>query len=214
MAKAGDTLEIEMAGKIVFTQTAADTNGDLLKFDYFLAAGKETGSLHMHPKQEERFRVVKGTVTGEVDGEPRTAKEGDEVVMPAGIWHVWRNDGDVEAQLDVENRPALRTEDYYEVMAEVEVSERGIPNPMHAAVVMKEYRDEQRIKRMENPLIKNVIFPVLRLIGKARGYSAQPGESKATKQKAAAMLIPLLAASLSSLDGGETAQLIAGAGLL
>src|SRR5215211_2666650 len=185
MAKAGDTLEIEMAGKIVFTQTAADTNGELLKFDYFLAAGKETGTEHMHPRQEERFRVVKGSVAGEIDGEERSAKQGDEVVMQPGEWHVWRNDGDVEAQLDVEVRPAMRTEDYYEVMAEVDVSERGIPNPVHAAVVMKEYRDENRIKRMENPLIKNVIFPVLRTIGKLRGYSAQPGESRATKKKVA-----------------------------
>src|SRR5436190_13115981 len=110
MAEPGEVVDIKVAGRVVFRQTAKDTGGELLQFDYFVPPHKETGSEHMHPRQEERFEVVKGRMRGRLDGEERTVDEGESVVMPAGARHFWWNDGDEEAQLLVDVRPALRTE--------------------------------------------------------------------------------------------------------
>jgi quercetin dioxygenase-like cupin family protein len=186
MAKAGDVLDIELAGRVVFRQTAEDTQGELLQFDYFLSPQRVTGAEHFHPKQEERFEVVKGRVRGHVDGQERTVSAGESAVMPPGAWHLWWNDGEEEAQLLVEVRPALRTEQFYEVMAEVKMSERGIPNPLHGALVMRAYRDEQQFKRMQNPLFKGVVVPVFAAIGKLLGYSSRPGGSRPGRTKAPA----------------------------
>lgn len=178
MARAGDELEIDVAGRIVFRRTAEETGGELLEFDYFLAPQRVTGAEHAHPKQEERFQVLAGRVRGHVDGEERTVSAGEEAVMPAGAWHLWWNDGDEEAHLLVEVRPALRTEQFYEAMSQVKVlKRRGIPNPIHGAVVMREYGEEQRFKRMQNPFFAKVIFPVFTAIGKLLGYSARPREA-------------------------------------
>jgi mannose-6-phosphate isomerase-like protein (cupin superfamily) len=203
MAKAGDVVEIGMAGRIVFRETAQDTDGERLVFDYFIPAGEEsererTRHLHRHPLQEERFRVVKGTVHGEVDGKDFTAGEGEEYEVPKDTWHLVRNGGEVEdAQLEVEMRPALETEDYFEAMSEIEVvGERGVPHPLHGAVVMKAYKDLHRVKMMDNPIIR-VIVPILAAIGKRKGYSAQPGQSSA-KRKGAVVSALLVAASGSA----------------
>jgi len=165
MASAGDVLEIKVAGRIVFRQTAKETAGELLQFDYFVPPHKETGSEHLHPRQEERFEVVKGRMRGRVDGQERTVSEGEEVVLPPGTQHFWWNDGDEEAQLLVEVRPALRTEEFYEVMAGVSVNQRGIPHPLHGSLVMREYRDEFMPNRLRNPLMRWIVVPGLAAIG-------------------------------------------------
>src|SRR5215211_1248645 len=166
MAHSGDHLEIEMAGRIVFRDTAEETNGERLRFEFFIPAGEESeadSARHMerHPQQEECFRVINGRVRGEIDGKELTAGDGEEFVIPPDTWHLFRNDGDEVAHVEVEMRPALRTEDWLSVMAELEVNDKGIPNPFHGAVVMREYRDETRIKGMENPIVKWVLFPIL-----------------------------------------------------
>jgi quercetin dioxygenase-like cupin family protein len=182
VAKAGDELYVEMAGRIVFRQTANETGGELLQYDYYLAPHKVTGAEHYHPKQEERFEVVKGRMRGQISGQERAAGPGDAVVMPPGAWHLWWNDGDEEAQLLVEVRPALRTEEFFEVMAEMKMNKRGIPNPIHGAVVTKAYSDEQQFKRMENPVMRGLV-PVLATIGKLLGYSARAGQSRALRKQ-------------------------------
>lgn len=64
MAYRGQTLENPASGeRIVFRQTSAVTGGELLAIDLELPAGRRVpGGQHIHPKQEERFEVVEGTM--------------------------------------------------------------------------------------------------------------------------------------------------------
>ena len=64
MAYTGQTLENPASGeRITFRRTAADTGGELLAIDLELPAGRRVpGGRHVHPKQEERFEVVEGTM--------------------------------------------------------------------------------------------------------------------------------------------------------
>ena len=58
MAHAGQVLENPISGeKIIFRQTAADTDGELLAFELVLAPGGAVPGAHVHPEQEERFEV-------------------------------------------------------------------------------------------------------------------------------------------------------------
>jgi quercetin dioxygenase-like cupin family protein len=171
VAKAGDVLEVPMAGRIVFRQTAEDTDGELLQFDFYLPKGQESAEPHLHPKQDERFEVVSGKVRGKVGGEERTAAPGESGEMPAGVPHFWWNDGDEEAHLLVEVRPALRTEQFYETMERLSVGEKGIPSKLHAAVVMREYKDEFRIAMFDGP-VKGTLIVLMAAIGRMKGYKA------------------------------------------
>ncbi len=71
----------------------------------------------------------------------------------------------------MEVRPALRTEEFYETMARLSVGEEGIPSKLHAAVVMREFKDEFRIAMFDGP-VKGTLIVGMAAIGRMRGYKA------------------------------------------
>lgn len=61
MAYAGQMVENPVTGElIVFRQTSADTNGELVAIDLSLPPGGHVPGLPVHPKQEESFDVTSG----------------------------------------------------------------------------------------------------------------------------------------------------------
>ena len=64
MAYKGHTIENPASGeRITFRETAATTGGELVAIDLELPAGRRVpGPPHIHPRQEERFEVVAGTM--------------------------------------------------------------------------------------------------------------------------------------------------------
>jgi hypothetical protein len=56
MARKGDVIENPITGeKIVFLQTAIDTNGEILEFDLFVKPGGYVAAEHIHPKARGRI---------------------------------------------------------------------------------------------------------------------------------------------------------------
>jgi mannose-6-phosphate isomerase-like protein (cupin superfamily) len=51
---------------------------------------------HYHPRSEEIYFVTKGSGELEVDGERRTVRPGDAILIPPGVWHTLENDGTSE----------------------------------------------------------------------------------------------------------------------
>ena len=60
-----------------------------------LEPGQAT-QLHYHGRTEEIYLVTKGSGTVEVDGETRTVRPGDAILIPPGAWHTLENDGTSE----------------------------------------------------------------------------------------------------------------------
>jgi mannose-6-phosphate isomerase-like protein (cupin superfamily) len=54
---------------------------------------------HYHRATEEIYFVIKGSGTMEVDGDTRTIRPGDAVLIPAGSWHQLENDGSSELRI-------------------------------------------------------------------------------------------------------------------
>jgi hypothetical protein len=85
MAYAGQILENPVSGeRIVFRKTASDTNGELLAFELFLAPDGHVPGAHVHPQQEERFEVVKGTMKFRKGLKTVFARAGDTVDRTTG----------------------------------------------------------------------------------------------------------------------------------
>src|SRR5688500_4262956 len=116
MAHPGQTLENLASGeRITFRQTAAGTGGELVAIDLELPAGRRVpGPLHIHPRQEERFEVLAGTMRFRIGRERIVAGAGEVVVVPAGVAHDFANVGDDDALVNVEVRPALEMERLFE----------------------------------------------------------------------------------------------------
>ena len=51
---------------------------------------------HYHARSEEIYFVTKGSGELEVDGESRTVRPGDAILIPPGVWHTVENDGTSE----------------------------------------------------------------------------------------------------------------------
>jgi quercetin dioxygenase-like cupin family protein len=150
MAFVGQTLENPASGeRITFRATAAQTNGELVAIDLELPAGRRVpGPLHVHPKQEERFEVLEGTMRFRLGRERIVAEAGDVVVVPAGVRHDFANAGPTDARVHVEIRPALEMERMFETAVALaeqgRVTRGGIPKPLDLALFTREFDDEVR----------------------------------------------------------------------
>ena len=116
MAREGDVIENPVSGaRIVFRKTARNTNGELLQFDLFFKRHLIGGARLIHPRQEMRFEVVSGMVRSPVGGKEQSLSAGQVVVVPPGVPHSFRNDGDEEAHVLVDFRPALKLETFLQI---------------------------------------------------------------------------------------------------
>jgi quercetin dioxygenase-like cupin family protein len=67
---------------------------------------------HLHPKQDERFEVLEGTMRAVVDGGERAYSAGKAFEVPAGTPHQMAAEGPTRTRWEV--RPALRTAEFFE----------------------------------------------------------------------------------------------------
>jgi quercetin dioxygenase-like cupin family protein len=177
MARAGDVLEHPVTGERFVVQKASrDTSGELLELDFAVRPGGFIAAEHVHPKQEERFELTAGTARFRIRGEEGAATAGDTVVIPPGTPHVWWNDGGDELRVLIQFRPALRTETFFETFfglaKDGKTNAKGLPNPLQAAVALREFSDEIRLARP--PFwVQKVAFGLLAPLGRLVGYRAR-----------------------------------------
>ncbi|MBE2271388.1 MAG: cupin domain-containing protein [Anaerolinea sp.] len=175
MAKVGDILEHPVTGeKIIFRKTAQDTGGELMQADVIMRPHGFVAAEHIHPIQEERFEVLSGSVKFRVRGVTREVHAGEVTVVPPGTPHVWWNDGDQEAHVLVDVRPALRFDEFFETffgLAQAgKVSKKtGLPNLLVLALVLREF--EQELHLAQPPAAaQRVLFGLLAPVGRLLGY--------------------------------------------
>jgi hypothetical protein len=121
MIQAGDVIENAVTGeRLVFRRTSAETNGEAVVLEAFLKPNAFGAAAHVHPSQEERFQVLRGTVGFRL---------GRKKVL-AGP-------------------PAMQFEQLIETMfglaADGKTNRKGMPNPLHLAVIAKHYLDDVRL---------------------------------------------------------------------
>ncbi|MGA6946922.1 MAG: cupin domain-containing protein [Solirubrobacterales bacterium] len=101
---------------------------------------------HIHPKQEERFEVVEGTMRFRMGRKRVVAGPGEVVVVPPGQKHDFANAGEEDALVRVEVRPALKMEQLFETAVGLAEQGRtmmgGIPRPLDLALFVEEFEDE------------------------------------------------------------------------
>jgi mannose-6-phosphate isomerase-like protein (cupin superfamily) len=146
MATVGTTIEIPRIGqRITFTRTAADTEGHELRLEAVMRPGAFIPP-HVHIQQEESFEVLAGVGTFRVAGRKIVAGPGEQVVIPAGVAHRFRNRSSTDVRVSATLRPALRVEDLFERLFRLGagglVNRLGAPRPLATAALIREFRDE------------------------------------------------------------------------
>jgi len=158
--------------RILFTETAETTSGQLARFDWRSSPGGVI-SEHVHPHQEERFIITSGVAHFTMNGEPVVAEAGQTVVVPAGVPHSEGNSGAADVVGIVELRPALQTRQWHEALAglaaDFRCTPRGAPtNPFQLGATFWHFRHESRAT---SPPIwfQGIMLPPLWLLAKIVG---------------------------------------------
>jgi quercetin dioxygenase-like cupin family protein len=150
MIRAGDAIENPVTGeRLVFRKTSQETGGEAVVVEAFVKPSGFVAAAHVHPFQEERFQVLKGTVGFRLGRKKLVAGAGQRLTVPAGTAHKFWNAGEDEAHFVCEVRPALQYEQLIETMfglaADGKTNRKGMPNPLRLAVIAHAHFDDVRL---------------------------------------------------------------------
>src|SRR3954462_7960862 len=184
MIHAGDTIENPVTGeRIVFRQTSRETNGQAVVIETFVQPNGFVAAAHVHPSQEERFQVLRGSVGFRIGRKKVVAGPGQRLTVPAGTPHKFWNAGEETAQFVCEIRPALQFESLIETMfalaTDGKTNKKGMPNPLRLAVIANHHFDVVRLAGPPAWMQKGGLAlgaPIGRLLGYAPTYVAAAGE--------------------------------------
>jgi quercetin dioxygenase-like cupin family protein len=146
----GDVIENPVTGeRLVFRKTSRETNGEAVVLETFVKPSGFVAAAHVHPFQEERFQVLRGTVGFRLGRKEIIAGPGQRLTVPTGSAHKFWNAGEDEAHFICEVRPALQFERLIETMfglaADGKTNRKGMPNPLRLAVIAQSHFDDVRL---------------------------------------------------------------------
>jgi quercetin dioxygenase-like cupin family protein len=147
--------------RIVIQRGAADTNGQLLEFDVFLQPGAHVPAGHIHPRQQEQFTVLTGSVRFTVRGRSFVSGPGTRLVVPSGASHWFGNIGRDVAHVHVEVRPALDLEALFErSMRCADPADSGWMRLLNWVLIPFDFRRELRVPHVPNSVMTAVLSPL------------------------------------------------------
>lgn len=106
---------------------------------HWLAGAEQGPPPHFHPRQEEHFEVLEGTIEAKLEGQTLTLRAGDTFDVPAAAAHEMRPVTEARALWEV--RPPLRTLHLFEALAEMNRTQ----DFSRAAEVLAEFQAEFRL---------------------------------------------------------------------
>jgi mannose-6-phosphate isomerase-like protein (cupin superfamily) len=177
MAQIGEHLENPITGeKLTFVETAASTGGARVVVDLELDAGGKVPGVHIHPKQEEKFEVLEGTMKFRYGMKKVVAEAGETVVVPPGKVHDFRNAGTTRAHVRVTITPALQMEEMFEtnvaLAQEGKTLKSGMPKPLELALFVRKFEDEVRAP-FPPPLVVRAAMAPLAALARRRGRNCR-----------------------------------------
>jgi mannose-6-phosphate isomerase-like protein (cupin superfamily) len=172
--RSGDTIENPVTGeRLTFIKTAAETGGEVTIAEVTVQPGGFVAAAHVHPKQDEVFRVVSGRIGVKLGREKLEAGPGEVLTIGAGIAHKFWNAGEGELVFVAEVRPSLEWEALIETMyslaADGKTSKKGMPNPFRLAVIAQAHFDVVQLPVIPAWMQKTALAMGAPL-GKALGY--------------------------------------------
>ena len=108
---AGDVFEnpaTRETGRII--TGAGDTDGRYMQSETRVRPGGAVSVAHRHPGCTERFEVLEGELTVQLDGQTRTLTAGERVTIAPGAAHHYANTSDEDVVFRFDVWPAARFE--------------------------------------------------------------------------------------------------------
>jgi mannose-6-phosphate isomerase-like protein (cupin superfamily) len=188
----GDVIENPVTGeRIVFRKTSHDTGGQAVVIETIVQPNGFVAAAHVHPAQEERFEVLRGSVGFRIGRKETVVGPGARLTVPSGTSHRFWNAGDEVAHFVCEVRPALQFESLLETMfalaADGQTNRKGMPHPLRLAVIANAHFDTVRLP-FPPAILQRIALAIGAPLGRMCGYAATYEPTTATTAPAVASI--------------------------
>jgi mannose-6-phosphate isomerase-like protein (cupin superfamily) len=167
-------LDMTPIGAIFYiVKTPKETNGQSLEMEWELLPTSGGTPLHIHPSAKETYKVIEGQLELNIDGKWKILQKGEELTVPEGVPHTFRNPTSSLARVYNIHSPAMAFGEYFEGLHNIvaKLSKGGkekirmnLNTATHLSMLMKKYKKE--IVSVNPP---NFFVTLLNKIGKIRG---------------------------------------------
>ncbi len=147
MAKSGQVLENPLTGvRVVFVQTPQDSGGLSVIHEFTYPPGTGREYPHVHQLSSDKFEILEGQATYQLNGETRSAQAGDSFDFPPGVPHLhpWNNGSAVLKLRQTVTFPTPHTaelekidgivETFFGLAKDGKVNKDGVPSFMQVMV--------------------------------------------------------------------------------
>jgi quercetin dioxygenase-like cupin family protein len=170
VADSGDTLTLPGGSSFVVRTSAAETGGERVELEITIPPGSPGPPPHFHPRQEEQWQLLAGTLDVQVDGDWRTLREGESASILPGQVHTLRNSTDETVRVLDIHVPALDFQDYMEDLHRLTVagkitSLRSPRSLVYMATVLHEHRTTQLTASRPQRIAESALAGLGRLLG-------------------------------------------------
>jgi len=177
MASAGQKIRNPVTGEnITFLETAADTDGRILRLEMVTDPGSGGAAEHLHPRSTERYDVREGELHVWLGDDEHVLGQGTKLEIPPRTRHRFATPDDRPARVLCEFEPAGRFEYFmetvYRLAEEGKTNAGGTPKSfLQAAVIGHAYVNDIALPRIP-VFLQRLLFAVLAPIGRLFGYGA------------------------------------------
>ncbi|HEX4797256.1 MAG TPA: cupin domain-containing protein [Humisphaera sp.] len=123
---------------IRFLLEAADTNGSVAMFEFWVPAGAKVPLPHYHKLYDETIYGIEGIITFTVDGQPVEIGPGESCFIPRGAVHGFNNLKQTNVKALAVITPALLGPDFFREAAAI-VNTGGPPDLVKLNVVFAKH---------------------------------------------------------------------------
>jgi mannose-6-phosphate isomerase-like protein (cupin superfamily) len=171
MAHAGHIVENPVTGeRCRWHLTSADTDGALVRAEFWVRPLGGVSLEHVHERSEERFEVLAGRLILSLAGERRVLLTGERARVPAGTPHAWHSGGEDELHVLVELDQPGDFEGLLEALFAAaragRTDDRGNPGLIDGAVMLREH-PAHTYTTVPPRWLQRLVVPPLALLGRA-----------------------------------------------
>jgi quercetin dioxygenase-like cupin family protein len=165
-----DVFRLPGGASFVIRKSAAETGGERVELEMTLPPGAAGPPPHFHPRQEERWQVLAGTLEVQVDGNWRMLREGESESIPAGRVHTLRNRTNEDVRVLDVHIPALDFQDYMQDLHRLTeagkiTSLRSPRSLIYLATVLREHRTTQLTASRLQRIAESALAGLGKLLG-------------------------------------------------
>lgn len=175
MASQQTITNLRSGQRMIFRQTARDTNGELLEIESFNPPSTEKEPEHVHPKQASSAEVLAGTVHFSIGGRIRIVGPGEKVIIPPGSPHYFWNEGPMEAHTIQRFTPALTIEQffksYFALANAGKLDSNGMPPLLITSHLGLQHQDDIRVTKppwILQKILYTLLVPVRAILRKTK----------------------------------------------